>query len=229
MWLMTTKGRPQAAKQVLDECWQMGMRQKAVMYVDGDPTGYDFKLPDNWQCIKGKASLAGSKQWVFKNFPDEGCYGWMADDNHPVTKHFSYYIEDVARPWKLVHCRDEWLSNKNELKRKQLYETGILSAGVCWGGDLVRCVGWWAPPNIIQASIDWTWTSLIQQSPLGVYLHNVTVKHDNWDSGRRAKDKTDEWGPHMKRDIATIRAFIKSAEFAKIKERIRREYLRAIS
>ena len=225
---MTTKGRPEAAKQVLDECWEMKMRQPAIMYIDGDPKGYDFKLPDNWTKVEGPANLAGSKQWVFENFPDEDCYGWVADDNHPLTEYFSYYIEDVARTWKLVHVKDLWLSEKQTKQKTLLHQTSLLSAGVCWGGDLIRCVGWWAPPQVIQASIDWTWTSLIGGSPLGVYLHNVVVRHDNWDSGRRKKDDTDQWGPHVKSDISKIRSYLTTPEFAALKKRVREEYLKSL-
>ena len=221
MWLMTTKGRPLAAQAVIEQCLATHMRQPAIMYVDKDPKGYDFTLPDNWTKVEGTGNLAGSKRYVFENFPDERTYGWMADDNWPLTPYWSYIVEDMADPWYLVHCRDNWISDQD---RNALHETRNLGGGICWGGELVRAVGWWAPPKITQASIDWAWTSLVGKTCLGVYLHNVIVRHDNWDSGRRMKDKTDEWGDHMKPDIATIRAWIESDNFIHTQERIIREY-----
>ena len=224
MWLMTTKGRPAAAEQVLGECWDKGMRQRAIMYVDGNAEGYDFTRPDNWGVFYGNGNLAGSKRWILENFPDEDCYGWLADDNHPVTMHFSDYIEEVARPWKLVHCRDDFVSEMDYKNQKILHVTGNLGGGLCWGGDLIRSVGWWSPPGITQASIDWTWTTLCKDTPLGVYLHNIKVRHDNHATGRRSKDATDEWGPHMEPDIATIKRFRLSQDFHDMKVRVLREY-----
>jgi len=229
---MTTKGRPKAAQQVLDECWQTGMRQPAVMYVDGNPAGYDFQLPDNWKKVEGNGNLAGSKQWVFTNYPNERVYGWLADDNHPKSPNWSYIIEEVAHPWHLVHCRDRWISRED---KHALEETRNLGGGICWGGELVRCVGWWAPPGIIQASIDWAWTSLVGKTALGVYLDNVIVEHHNWRTGKRKMDANDEtiiqetMPDFVKRDIETVRNWINSKDFKRTQERIIREYTRYIT
>jgi len=232
MWLMTTKNRPKAAEQTLQACWDTGMRQPGIVYVDGpDHKQYDnIKLPDNWEMVKwvdvgGIGNLAGSKQYVFENYPDERVYGWVSDDNIPITPEWSYIIEDRADPWFLVHCRDMWLS-ENDDTRKPLEETRNLGGGICWGGDLVRCVGWWAPPGIIQGSIDWTWTSMVGDTPLGVYLHDVIVRHDNWRTGKREKDDNDNVKkPHVLKDIAYISVFRQSKEFATIKERVYRGHL----
>lgn len=225
MWLMTTKGRPKAAERTLSACWDTGMRQPGIVYVDKDPTGYDdIKLPPNWSMVFGDGNLAGSKRYVLEHYPDERCYGWVADDNYPETMYWSYTVEDIAVPWRLVHCRDRWVSEMNHANYRALVRTRNLGGGICWGGDLIRSVGWWAPPGITQASIDWCWTSLVGDSPLSVYLAGVYVRHDNWNTGKRAKDKTDEWGPHMQPDIARIGAYIKTAEFRILRERLIREY-----
>ena len=231
MWLMTTKGRPKAAKAAIDACWDTGMRQPAVMFVDGDPAGYDFTLPDNWELVEGRkvskiGNLGGSKVYILERFPDERVYGWMADDNYPVTPGWSGIVEEKAAPWRLVHCRDDYVSDPNVIKGgvAQLQATRNLGGGICWGGELIRCVGWWCPPGIVQAGIDWTWTSLVGGTAIGLYLPDVLVRHNNYRTGRRPEDATDVWGAWMKPDLERTERFIHSREFRIIKERIMREY-----
>lgn len=225
MWLLTTKGRPAQAKQVLDECWETGMRQNAWIYVDGDQTGYDFTLPDNWLMIFGDGNLSGSMQGVFKAYPDERCYGWLADDIHPQTKYWSYYLEDLAAPWRLAHAQDHYISDMKARDSYCLLTGANLGTGLCWGGELVRCVGHWAPEFVIQGGIDWFWTCIVRNSPLAIYQHNVILKHDNWRTHNRPKDKTDDWGPWVQPDIDRMRAYLKSAEFTRVREQALKGYL----
>ena len=229
MWLMTSKGRAKAAEEVMQACWDTGMRQKAILYVDGPMAGYDkIKLPDNWSLMNGTGNLAGSYNEIVKEHNTERCYGWMADDNIPITPYWSYIIEEVCGTWHFVHCKDDWVSAMNEQNREMLYQSRNMGGGMCWGGDLMRCVGYWAMPGVVQAGIDWMWTALIGGTPIGVYLHNVTVKHNNFRTGRRPKDKTDEWGAWMQPDIDKTSAFIKSEEFKQLRKKVLNAYYEAI-
>ena len=201
------------------------------MFVDGDPQGYDqINLPDNWEMVIGsevsdRGNLAGSKQYILKRFPSERVYGWLADDNVPITQNWSYIIEDIAYPWYLVHGKDCWVSEQEPPSNYYLFRTKNLGGGICWGGDLVRSVGYWAPPGIIQGGIDWFWTSICGDTPLGVYLHNVVVKHHNWRTGHRAKDDNDNLEKkHVKEDVAYMGKHIKSQGFLDLRERVLREY-----
>jgi len=231
MWMMTTKDRPKAAEKTLSACWQTCMKQPGIMYVDGTGEGYDsIAIPDNWEVVYHRdlgdfGNLAASKQYVFKRFPDERVYGWLADDIYPETEYWSYIVEEMAYPWKLVHCKDGFVSDMDFANYQLLTRTRNLGGGTCWGGDLLRSVGWWAPPGIIQGSIDWFWTSLVGDTPLGVYLSGVSVRHDNWRTGRRDKDENDNLShEYVKRDIAHIGRMVKTDEFAKMRERVLNEY-----
>jgi hypothetical protein len=199
------------------------MRQPGIVYVDGDPAGYEeIKLPDNWSMVFGNGNLAGSKQFIFENYPDEACYGWVADDNHPVTPNWSYIVEEATQGWRLVHCNDQWVSLCDSVS---VAHTKNLGGGICWGGELIRCVGFWAPPEIVQGGIDWFWTTLCGDSVLGHYIDDVIVRHDNWRTGLRGKDENDNLDkPHIKSDIAYMRSYLKSKAFWKIKERVHREH-----
>lgn len=225
MWLMTTKGRPHAAEEVAGICWDTGMKQPAIMYVDGDPSGYEgLKLPDNWSMTFGDGNLAGSKQYVFEHFPNERVYGWIADDNVPETMHWCNIVEYRAYPWNLVHCRDYFVSDIDE---EQLRRTKNLGGGICWGGDLIRSVGFWAPnPDVIvQGGIDWFWTSLCGDTPIGIYLEDVVVRHDNWRTGRREADNNDDLEkPHIQNDLRYMKCYLQTNEFIALRKRVLREY-----
>ena len=222
MWLMTTKGRPQAAKQTIDECTATGMKQSAVLYVDGDTTGYDFPLPTNWVKVCGNGNLSGSMQYVFETYPNEKVYGWLADDNHPMTPDWCSKLEQAAHPCYLVHCKDFYISEMNTYNQEQLYQSKNLGAGLCWGGELVRAVGFWSPSCVVQAGIDWFWTEIVSYAKLGIYRPDIIVKHDNWRTGRREKDSVDEWGDWMKGDIEAMKQYRYSKEFQMLKERVLR-------
>jgi len=233
MWLMTTKDRPQAAERALAACWETGMRQRGIVYVDGkNHTPYDdIKIPPNWEMVKwvdvgGIGNLAGSKHYIFEKYDKERVYGWMADDNIPVTQDWCAIVEEAAYPFSLVHCRDEFVS-LTASGRNHLSKTMNLGGGICWGGDLVRCVGWWAPSGVVQGSIDWAWTSLVGETPIGVYRDDILVRHDNWRTGRREKDENDNLEkPFIKNDINYIKQYRQTRGFQLIRERILRESVR---
>ena len=212
------------------------MRSPGVVYVDGENhTQYDgIELPVNWKMVKwvdvgGIGNLAGSKNYIFENYPDERVYGWIADDNIPITPGWCEMVEDAACPWNLVHCKDEFISLSSS-GRDALKETRNLGGGICWGGELIRCVGWWAPPGIIQASIDWAWTSLLGCTGIGIYREDITVLHNNWRTGRREKDANDDTiidgkkPPHVLKDISRVAGWRKSDDFKQTRERLLREY-----
>ena len=233
---MTTKNRAKAAERTLQACWDTGMRQAGVVYVDGENTAPydDIKLPPNWTMVKwvdvgGIGNLAGSKQYTFETYPDEDCYGWIADDNIPETFGWSYTVEARAYPFCLVHCRDMFVS-ETESGFDDLKRTRNLGGGICWGGELVRCVGWWAPPGVIQGSIDWAWTSLVGDTPLGLYLPDVIVRHDNWRTGRRERDDNDNLNkPFIRADVAHIDRYRRTQEFKQKKAKVLCEYQRYLT
>ena len=215
----------------MQACWDTGMRQPGVVFVDGpDHEQYDsIKLPPNWLLVKwvdigGCGNLAGSKRYIMEKYPQEKVYGWLADDNVPETMNWCQTVEEIAHPWHLVHCRDYFVSDFPNGVRI-LQETRNLGGGICWGGELVRCVGWWAPPGVVQGSIDWAWTSLVLGTTIGVYKHDIIVRHDNWRTGRRTQDENDDLTkPFIVKDVNHIAKYRESPEFLAIRERVIREY-----
>lgn len=183
------------------------MRSRGVVYVDETVDQYEgLRLPSNWtmhlEPVWG--SIGASMRWCFAKYPRASRYGWLADDTVPRTDGWDASLERAAGRWGLACARDGYLSE--DPNWRAFLESGEdLSAGLCWGGDLVRAVGWWAPPWLTQAGIDTTWTALTSPLGLGTYVEDVTVEHKNWRTGKRHRDAGDEWDrgddPYVARDL----------------------------
>ena len=218
MWLLPSMNRPKAAQAVLDTCWEKGMRQTAVLFVDGDPTGYkDIKLPPNWKMYApGKRmGLTHSMNWAYFTYPKETHYGWLADDTFPETMNFADIIEEETGKYNFTCCYDKWLMDGALKQRKLVLRGALMTSGLCWGKGLLKNTGWWAYPSVIQVGIDWIWTELLKDTGISKYLKNVTVRHDNFKTGRRQFDKTDDviYYEDYNKDFALAKQYIKSKEF----------------
>jgi hypothetical protein len=212
---------------VLDSCMTAGMTSPGVVYVDETVDEYrNLRLPKNWTIHHEPVwgSLQASMQWAFQRFPDATQYGWLADDNHPRTPGWDKQLEAAAGDWNLAYANDGWnsLSGNGE----ELFRNGHdLSSGLCWGGKLVRTVGWWALPGVRQAGIDTAWTEIVRPLNLHRYLPDVTVEHWNWRSGKRPFDQGDDWVrdgvDYISADIATRNQWVASEDYQATLERVR--------
>jgi hypothetical protein len=218
IWLLSTKGRPIWCQEVLDACEKSQMTSQGIVWVDGDSYP-ELRLPENWQKIEAPwGGLRAGMQWCLKEFPKASQYGWLADDTHPVTEGWDKLVEEAAGSSYLAYCRDGWLSD-NWLARPFLEIGEDLGGGLCWGGDLIRKVGWWAPPKLRQGGIDYVWTRLLSGLGMTRYLDDVTVLHKSWRCGARAKDGIDVL-PHIDEDVQWAFAYVSSPGFRRIRKRL---------
>lgn len=188
------------------------MTSTGVVYIDaGKP--YNLKVPGNWRVHyePEHRGLQGSMQWVFENFPGASQYGWLADDTRPRTPGWDKLLEEAAGDWCLSYAADGWLSEL-PLESQELADGHNLSAGLCWGGVLVRTVGWWALPGVFQAGIDTAWTALVRPWNQHRYLPNVVVEHLHWKSGKRDPDQVDQ-GAWIDADLAAKDRWMWSREY----------------
>lgn len=209
IWLLSTKGRPEMCQATIEACYETGMTSPGVVYVDEDDGSYDnLQVPDNWTVHREPEwlSLQGSLTWCFENYPDATQYGWLADDTRPRTDGWDKLLEAGAGDWLLVYAKDLWFS-ENPGETEQLITGHNLSSGLCWGGELVRHVGWWALPGVRQAGIDMAWLDIVRPAGLFRYMPEVTVEHLNWRTKKRPWDETDDWTrdgvDYIDRDIVT--------------------------
>lgn len=193
VWLLSTRGRPQACQEVLDACEATGMTSPGLVYVDEDRGEYDtLRLPGNWTIHREPewGSIAASMHFCLEQYPDASQYGWLADDNIPQTQGWDVELEKAAGEWCISCARDLWVSELN-----WLHPTGgpCFTSGLCWGGELIRSVGWWSLPGIRQGGIDGAWNDLAGLCGLTRYLPHVVIEHLTWKLGKRELDETDDW------------------------------------
>lgn len=203
------------------------MTSPGVLYVDETVDEYQrIKLPRNWTVHYETewGSLQASLQWAFTNFPDATQYGWLADDTRPRTHGWDTALEQAAGNWGLAYAKDLWLS-ETPSELSNLIAGWNLSSGLCWGGDLVRTVGWWALPGVRQAGIDTAWTEIVRPLGLNTYRADVTVEHLHHKAGKRMMDIQDEGIRdglnYVDRDIAFRNEWVRSVEYRNLIRRLR--------
>jgi hypothetical protein len=165
-------------------------------------------------------------QYAFTTYPDATHYGWLADDTRPRTRNWDTQLEAAAGEWGLAYARDLWFS-ESPIERNGLEVGNNLSSGLCWGGELVRTVGWWATPGLRQAGIDMAWLDIVRPLGLHRYRHDIVVEHLNWRTGKREKDAGDDWSRgddnYVDRDLAAKNEWAWSTDFRLLLKRVARE------
>ena len=189
MWLLPTRGRPKLLQDTLNACRDSGMTAPLVIVIDTRAGDYpDLKLPDNVQeVIRAPWDMADCMRYVFWRYPLETAYGWIADDLIPHTEGWDRLLEMTAASYFLADCEDLFLTAADH--------SHSLCGAFCWGGDLVRTVGWWALPGVRQAGIDDAWCDICTYGipALHRFRPDVLVEHLQWRNNKRPKDATDEW------------------------------------
>ena len=186
MWLLPSRGRRESCQAALDAFAEHGSTP-GVLYVHNSDYG-EMRLPDGWIQVNGSEAQAGQMRWLFDNYPNEPWYGWIADDNRPLTPDFDLELIKTAGDWNFVFC------NGGGYKTPAEYRKGLppsIPSAMLWGGELVRAVGWWAPPWVRHATIDEHWKYITFNSGRARYRHDVVVNHLHWKHNTRAKDDTD--------------------------------------
>lgn len=222
MWLLSTRNRPAHCIEAVRTFKNKGSDGlQLVIWVDGDFKGYeplyDIVKP-GWvirhtpECV----GLAHQMNWLLEEYPAERAYGWLADDFRAETKDWDKQLVDEAEPCFIAYGNDGWSSPSV----KQRHITSAFAIG----GKIVRQVGWFAPPNLVQAGIDSAWNDLGRKFRLMKKVETVTVNHLHWKNGKRPVDATDNVGEQRDLGVTTYKKYITSPQH---KEAIRlvREWL----
>lgn len=207
MFLMPTWGRPTFCERALQACVDAGTTAPMVVFVDPPHDEY-FEIARkftglSWFFSMDRVGMAEAMRWFFRAYPDEAWYGFLADDNVPVTPGWDARMIQEAGRWQLVDCHDGvYLSVSGNPG-----DAYPLKGAQVFGGDLVRAAGWWALPGVFQAGIDDAWNEICTRG-LGnrIYMKSVVVEHHNWRTGLREKDGTDTASQdHGNQDMETFR------------------------
>lgn len=193
VWVLVTRERPREAAACLHGWQEAGGSSPGIVIVDGDehPDYWNLPVPPGWTLFRHnrRRGLSAGLRDLLEAFPLASSYGWLSDDNYPVTFEFDRRLEEAAGEWCLSYAHDGgYLSDVNP----HAPASGrVLTAGLCWGGELVRTVGWLAFPGSYQAGTDVAWTELVRPLCLHRYLHATIVEHRHWRAGKRLQDELD--------------------------------------
>ena len=174
--------------------------------------------------IDGRKGLGASMDHAFSWHPELEFYGWLADDTFPETAGWDRALSEAAGEWNLAYADDGGYLSLGSGSR----DGGELTSGLCWGGELVRAAGSWSL-GFDSAWLDMAWLELCR--PLGLlrYVPEVTVRHDQWRTGRREKDELDEAAERaIERDRAKFYAW-QQYELPKIKRRVEERMATCVS
>lgn len=226
VWLLTSRGRPELAVRTVEACRRTGMRSPLVLYVDGSAKGYDrcFGYVADFRVQLRGGGLAHSLEWLTQTYPRAVCYGWLADDTYPRTDGWDSILEKAAGDWWLSYAYDQWLADDCPA---EVAAGSLLTSGLCWGGELVRTVGGLVqPPGVVQAGIDLAWSAIIEPLVAARYQPRVIVEHQNYRTGKRAFDATDEWtrdgDPYVERDLELTRRWLRDGKVGELVDRVLR-------
>lgn len=183
VWLLTT-ARPGAWGETVEACRAAGMESRLVVCCDG----FRELGEDVWH-TEERQGIGFWLQWAFDKWPDAAAYGWLADDTFPRTPGFDRLLAERAGRFGLSYADDGGVVSEEALR-----EGRDLSSGLCWGGELVRAVGWWSLPGLRGAWIDVSWLDIVRPLHLYRYSPEVLVEHRSHRNGGRPADAIDAAG-----------------------------------
>lgn len=147
MWILSSLARPKRLAQMIASYAWSGENVLLALY-SGDECLVEYTrmhLPDGWR-IETVDVLRNGPTYdeILRRYPDEGCYGFLADDVLLDVPGMLRELEREAGDWNVAYAND------------QHHEDRICTMP-CLGGNLVRAVGYLAPKTILHSAIDCAW------------------------------------------------------------------------
>lgn len=168
MWIFSSLSRPNRIRKVVDSyTWGDHTRVLLVLY-DQDPRLQDYiaqKWPDSWTLetvpMKGNGPTYNE---ILRRYPDESCYGFLADDAVLTTPGMLRELEKEAGSDCVAYANDQ-------------HHGEAIATMPCIGGDLVRRVGYLSPKFMLHWGIDLVWHEIGRS--LGKLRYRNDLKYDH--------------------------------------------------
>jgi len=169
MWVLPTFGRPARCQQALCSITSAGVSSPGLVVIDGnpDPAYANLPLPPDWRAIYLPANLGvcGVFNHVLQTWKNEPWYGFISDDSIVRTRGFDKPLVAAAGRAGFANSADGWQAHQR------------MHGAVVFGGDLLRALGWWAPPGLIHCFVDDAWEHIGRALGNWVHLPQVMVEH----------------------------------------------------
>jgi hypothetical protein len=203
MWLLPSRGRPNLVRRLFSEGH---FQTPGLLIIDDDDykTYRGIELPDGWEKISiPRVYLSPKLNAALTRKPLEPWYGILNDDHVPKTPGWDVKLVEALRNQPMVWPKDNYADR--------------ISTPV-FDGDLVRSLGWIAPPELNHFYIDDAHEVIAEV--LGcMRLEEVTVSHEHVNAGRMARDKTYEERPDVNRDAQAFQAWARDV-WPQVRKRI---------
>jgi hypothetical protein len=183
VWIIPSRSRSHRLKILVEACKACDMATKAMVMIDHDDPMYggyvDVKLPPSWTycVILERDPLSKLYNYIFECFPDEGWYGFLADDVVPETKGFDHQLIEAAG-------RDGLAFGNDGINGERHATHFVL------GGDLVHSVGFLSLPGLYRVFIDTVWNDIARERGVFRYLPHVTLTHEHFSNRKGLMDET---------------------------------------
>lgn len=174
MWLLPSRGRPHLASRLFEKG---NFKTPGLLLLDRDdaPNYKGVSLPEGWDIKVGPRMFLTEKlNDGLKHKPNEPWYGLLNDDHWPKTEGWDLALVEKLKSQQIVWPKDNYADR--------------ISTPV-FDGDLIRSLGWMAPPEMKHFYIDDVHELLAEC--LGCRrLESVTVSHEHVNAGRMRPDRT---------------------------------------
>ncbi len=136
--------------------------------------------PENWKVetvpMRGNGPTYNE---MLKRYPNERCYGFLADDAILDEQGMLRMLEVEAEDWNLAYANDK-------------HHGAAIPTMPCMGGDLVRAVGYLSPKVLMHWGIDCAWYEIGKRVDGLRYRADLTYTHLNPVWGTAPDDRTYE-------------------------------------
>jgi len=180
MWILTSLGRPDRIRRVVESYDWEGERVILALY-DGDarlPEYLSQQWPEDWT-IETVSMLGNGPTYneILRRYPNERSYGFLADDAVLDEQGMLRVLREAASDWCVAYPNDK-------------HWGPTLPTMPCMGGKLVRAVGYLAPDCLMHMAIDNAWGEIGRRLGVLRYFNHLTYTHLNPIWGTAEDDRT---------------------------------------
>lgn len=216
MRILPTMNRPDRCQIALDSMIASGITTPGAVIVNG-PQRIDeyrkLRLPNNWHMFElpENIGVCGALNFGLRRFPGCDWYSLAADDEIVHSAGFDIRLAEAAGRWNIANANDGWQS------------TNRIWSFVTIGGDLVRSMGYLAPPGLWHYYWDDFVEHVAADLNLRRFLPDIKTEHRHHYANTAPDDKTYQEGrSRWDQDKARFERW-KLEEWQEIRNRVRLE------
>lgn len=210
MWFLPSYGRPELIRAIAKAPGGVPP-DLIIICTSGDPKLQDYRATSPFPiCVHPNpdARLCDLLNWVVGQFPDKPFYGFLSDDHCPLTPGWWTKLEKAAK--------DKFIAVATGIR-----DTSPLGGVPCFGGLLIKSMGYISPPGFRHNWVDNAWQQIASDFNLLREVDDVKIKHNHWITKDAKQDATYHRGSDdMSEDAKTFQEWIGSSERLDMNKRI---------